>query len=62
MSEHPQQAPQRLPPPAPDARIQAMIAILLANQAQICNHPTGTLELHFHHTSVKAKITLHLPS
>lgn len=52
------------PPPvaAPPARIQHMIQVLLEHQQEICHYPTGTLELHFHDASVKAKITLHLPS
>lgn len=39
-----------------------MIQVLLEHQQEICHYPTGTLELHFHDASVKAKITLHLPA
>jgi hypothetical protein len=50
-----------IPPPTPP-RIQHIIQVLLEHQQQICHYPTGTLEIHFHHGSVKAKLTLHLPS
>ena len=54
--------PSPTDPVPPPPRIQSMIQVLLEHQQEICHYPTGTLELHFHHASVKAKITLHLPS
>lgn len=58
--------PHAVPPPEsrplPPPRIQHMIQVLLEHQQTICHYPTGTLELHFHDASVKAKIILHLPS
>jgi hypothetical protein len=53
---------QRPTPPPVSPRIQHMIQVVLEHQREICHYATGTLELHFHDASVKAKITLHLPS
>lgn len=58
-----QWADAQRPPPAPvPPRIAQMIHVLLEHQREICHYPTGTVELHFRDASVKAKITLHVPS
>jgi hypothetical protein len=41
------------------ARIQHMLAVMLQHQDVLCGYECGAIEMHFRHSSVKAKIVLH---
>ena len=41
------------------ARIQHMLAVMLQHQDILCGYACGAIEMHFRHSSVKAKIVLH---
>lgn len=37
-------------------RVRQLIALIVCHAAEICAYQTGTLELHFHESSVKGKL------
>jgi hypothetical protein len=41
------------------ARIERMIALLLAHRDLLCAYETGSLELHFRSDSIKLKLVVH---